>query len=471
MESRRSLKMLFVSNLYPPLVLGGYEQICHDVAEGLRLKGHDVHVLTSAFRTVQNCEPEKQTYRLLKLETNWNLADAATPWVGRHRLETEWNNSRTMRRVLARCRPDIVVFWNGSNLGRSLISAAERQVPVIYYVSDGWLAPALLAASTRRTRPVLRKMRNQLLRFAGMDIEEIDPEWLIFCSNSLRNDYENGHTQLGRASVIHHGVSTDWFLPTLRRLPAPNAIQPHRILFSGRICPEKGVATLIRAVARLHSLSGFEKSRLSILGIAQDKNYLQGVFNLVRQVGLEDAVDFLEPRPRRDIASVYAEHDLLVFPSEWAEPFSLTLLEAMAAGLPIVSTLTGGSTEILKPGANCVSFEPGNVDSLVHAMAWALRHPDEMAALAVTAREEVREGYTLDRQIALVETLCQQVWDHRKGSLHGGRRRDRTGNGPSRGQVQAITPSRHALPAGASRGLVPAIAPEARDESASRDPT
>jgi glycosyltransferase involved in cell wall biosynthesis len=87
----------------------------------------------------------------------------------------------------------------------------------------------------------------------------------------------------------------------------------------------------------------------------------------------------------------YGDADVCVFPSEWAEPFGIVPLEAMASGTPVVATGTGGSGEYLVDGDNCVLFQPGDVGGLaegVRALAGdpALRARLIAGGLATAAR-------------------------------------------------------------------------------------
>src|SRR5437762_996373 len=129
------MRILFISNLYPPYAIGGYEQACFDVTAGLRARGHEVHVLTSAFQRPANAPCEAGVYRRLKLQSNWDLPlPAKTPWTAPNPIALSWHNVRTARQELARIRPEIVMVWNGWNLGDPFLAAVERYRPVVYYL-------------------------------------------------------------------------------------------------------------------------------------------------------------------------------------------------------------------------------------------------------------------------------------------------------------------------------------------------
>jgi glycosyltransferase involved in cell wall biosynthesis len=78
---------------------------------------------------------------------------------------------------------------------------------------------------------------------------------------------------------------------------------------------------------------------------------------------------------RQQLRDHYCGADVVVFPSEWPEPFGLVPLEAMACGTPVVATGTGGSGEFLEDGVNCLLFTPGDPDALAKALSRLAEDP------------------------------------------------------------------------------------------------
>src|ERR1700730_16195156 len=132
------MRLLFVTNLYPPNTLGGYEEVCRDVADGLRRRGHDICVLTSTYGPKTSAAGDDGTLRLLNLQADWlSTAKPVSPTGLFTSIHADWHNAKTVRRVISRVRPEIVIFWNGSNLGRSILSTTEEAAhTVAYYLGD-----------------------------------------------------------------------------------------------------------------------------------------------------------------------------------------------------------------------------------------------------------------------------------------------------------------------------------------------
>ena len=417
------MRILFISNLYPPPSIGGYEQICHDVAQRLKARGHDVRVLTSAFGVHDSHSPGNRTqqgvYRLLKLRTRPGTTapegkNRRRPqWLAANRLALEWHNSRVVRQVVSATDPDAIMVWNGGNMGRTFLSAAEQARPTAtaYYLSDPWLAPVLAGQRAGSGVSPARRLYRLTLRAMGIPHSPVGTRHLVFCSRALQRQYERMGAEVSRAEVIYHGVASDLFFLRPQHIVTRSADEPFLLLYAGRIAPEKGVSTLVKALAALRALPGLQDqdARLALVGVFQSREYEAQLHTLIARLGLGSAVQFLPPVPRAEMPDLYARHDVLCFPSEWEEPFALTLLEAMAVGLPVVSTLCGGSAEVVRDGYNAVVFRAGHPRDLAERLAWVLTHPRQAAAIGRTASREVSQRYTLDCQTEAVEAYLHSM--------------------------------------------------------------
>lgn len=396
------MNLLFVSSLYPPLSIGGYEESCFDMVEALKRKGHSVHVLTSSFKSGEAPE-DKGVSRLLKVRANWGLPPiGATPWVEHRRLALELHNRRVAIGLLRAMAPDAVVIWNAGHLGQLLVLAINRRVPTFYRPADLWLEP-LLGPVRRpaRKQPAGTRCYHAALRMVVKFRNNIRSERLIFVSASLRRQYAAAGADVLASPVVHNGVSSDMF--PLQRQRILSGLRPHRLVYVGRISPEKGITTLMKGLAELRRQPSFLDTTASVFGVFQGDGYEDQLQRLIRELGLRDAVTFAGRRPREEIAAVYGDHDVLVFPSEWQEPFGRTLIEAMSTAIPVLSTLAGGPSEFVKDNENAVVFEAGNARDLSDKLAWMLSRPQITAEIGRRASSEVRRRFDLGAQARLFE--------------------------------------------------------------------
>jgi hypothetical protein len=133
------MRVLFVSNLYPPNVVGGYERLCFEVASAFAVRGHGVHVLTSGHGGGTAEYPGQTIRRTLRLLAGEAIYDpfpgdaAARGAVNRANLEA-------LRDALAEARPDAVFAWNLFFLDRSFLAALGGcGLPVYVMLTDNWL--------------------------------------------------------------------------------------------------------------------------------------------------------------------------------------------------------------------------------------------------------------------------------------------------------------------------------------------
>jgi glycosyltransferase involved in cell wall biosynthesis len=120
-------------------------------------------------------------------------------------------------------------------------------------------------------------------------------------------------------------------------------------------------------------------------------------------------VDFRGLVPHAEMPAVYQEHDVFVFPSIWEEPFGLTHLEAMASGLPVVSTANGGQGEFLVDDGNALTFLPEDVAGLARQLTRLLTDDDLYGRLAHAGRATAVEGFSFSRYVDELEALLAQA--------------------------------------------------------------
>src|SRR4051812_15364684 len=114
-----TLRVLVLSSLYPPQVLGGYERSCHDVMTRFTQRGHEVVVLTTDTR-LPGIEPGTEPNVRAQLKWYWRDHEIVRPRL-RERLSIERNNRRVLEQTLADVRPDVVSVWSMGALSLSLV--------------------------------------------------------------------------------------------------------------------------------------------------------------------------------------------------------------------------------------------------------------------------------------------------------------------------------------------------------------
>jgi glycosyltransferase involved in cell wall biosynthesis len=394
------MRILVVSNLYPPHYVGGYELRCRQITEALRRRGHSVQVLTSNHGLHQAggvpAPAEPGVDRSLRIHGFFGH-----PWLGIRALRgLEFHNNRALQNTVARFRPDVVHVWNLGGISKSICLTLERiGIPVVYDVSDHWIARSLaadvwldwwnrpnpsFAGRLQRTVWDLLGERARCSAVAPTDaVGRIRFPRLYFCSRALRELTAAKGYPVAHGEVIYCPVDIERFTGT----PVPASRPVRRLLYVGRFAEDKGVMTALRAMSAVRDrFSGelhlYGKGDADIT--AQLKTYVEAHRLPVH----------FHSATAAEMPAVYRAHDALLFTSEWEEPFALTPLEAMASGLPVIGTLTGGSRELLREGVNALTYAAGCAEELAARILELASQDEARARMAATGQAEVRERFS-----------------------------------------------------------------------------
>jgi glycogen(starch) synthase len=409
------VNILVVSNFYPPHVIGGYEHGCRDVVEALRRRGHRVRVLTSVYG-LGHASSEGEVHRWLSIDLSGQPASALA--YGLSLLRSEVRSGRALLRLIGESPPDVVYLWNLRYLPLSMGRLAQRLgLPVCYFVSDDWLAhwetvdrweQWTTQRSTHRAKRAFKRLVWGLgtwLRPAGR-AETLDLRHVQFASRYLKRACLESGKAVEESSVVHWGVDTRTFAyrgPT----GADGFTRAPRMLYAGQVVPNKGVITAIDACRLLVFAHGLAGVALTVAGGSVRPDYMEHLQTAVRERGLADRVRFTGRLDRAQMPALYQAHDILIFPSVWAEPFSIAVLEAMASGLAVVGTLTGGTAEVLRHGVNALTFPPGDSVSCARHIRELVDDPDAYERIRYEGRRTIEREFDLERMVDTIERMLQ----------------------------------------------------------------
>jgi glycosyltransferase involved in cell wall biosynthesis len=167
-------------------------------------------------------------------------------------------------------------------------------------------------------------------------------------------------------------------------------------LFVGRLVPEKGVATLLKA------WSGPEAPAVDLMVV--------GGGPLERQVAEAGGrVKFLGKKSRSEVDELMRSASLLLFPSEWYEPFGLVVIEAFANGLPVLAADVGAAKELIDQGCTGFLFPPGDSQSLARAVRYAFESLPALESMGRAAEQAYLLRYTPARNLKLLEGIYQDA--------------------------------------------------------------
>lgn len=209
---------------------------------------------------------------------------------------------------------------------------------------------------------------------------------LLIGSESFAEEVTEHHgTPADRFTVVGGATDTAAFSPT--RTPG-SLSNPPVLLFHGRVDRRKGVLDLLESTAAL--LAQGRALRLVVSGIGPD---VQAVTDRAAELGISGAVEQTGYVTHEDAPRTFAQADIFVSPTE-SEGFSNTILEAMAAGLPVVATEAVGVVDCVRDGENGLLVPVHDVPALTAAIARLLDDAPLREGLAKSALDEVRERWS-----------------------------------------------------------------------------
>jgi glycosyltransferase involved in cell wall biosynthesis len=250
---------------------------------------------------------------------------------------------------------------------------------------------------------------------------------IIGCSSHITNKIKQRFPQFAdRCRAVYNGVNTAEFTPATHRA---NPTTP-KLLFVGRVSPEKGVHVLLdafRAVAhqmpevRLELIGPIGALAFdAIVGISDDPvvvklaSFYQSDADYLTQLQARipverlDQVQFVGPLPHADLVDRYRQADILINPS-LSEAFGMSLVEAMATEVPTIGARVGGMTDIIADGETGLLVEPDQAAALAEAILQLLANPSLRRSMGIAGRQRVLDRFAWNRIVESLLTHYQQV--------------------------------------------------------------
>jgi glycosyltransferase involved in cell wall biosynthesis len=453
------MRILVVSNLYPPYYLGGYEIRCALVAEGLRQAGHNVRVLTSRYGL--DCRgpiaDEVNGLRIQRILGQYNLGPQdPVRWsyfltMVRPQLRDAYN----FLRVLDEFKPDLVNWWSVRGLTKAILPIPKmRGIPDIFCVEEPWIVEERTRSQLDERPPwvglwgkeakrwywhplflwLIERWKGRLLK-QGIDTAAIpfSPTQVCFVSEFLRDHFRAAGFDFPSTEVIYGGVPvTKFFYP--REKPMTNQ-QPARFLYAGQIDPERGLHTAIEALTFL-SQEGRSLATLTVVGEGHEPTYPREMREKVRNLGLSKKVVFLGKKTYEQMPEIYRRHDLLIAPSLRKEGLPLSMVEAMLSGCAVVCTGSGGAIEIAQL-ADLPLFPKGDALALSRILETLIDNPQALEQIARRGQNVALREFSSDRMMERLLNTFEKVFVEKQRRGHRGNR-----VGPDENSVRSITPLR-----------------------------
>lgn len=387
------MKIIVVHNFYQQP--GGEDEVFYSESELLEKHGHEVVEFIENNSAIRNMNP----FSVL-LDTFWSVSSGSK-----------------MSKLLSDFKPDLVHFHNTFPLiSPSAINAcAKRRVPVVVSLHN----PRLVC-------PAATLCRN------GWSCEECLKKlfpWPAIFHKCYRNSYLQ--SSVVAAMLIFHRliktwqkqvsiylVATEFYrkkfidagLPADKIVVKPYFVEDRGgkenkegdyVLFIGRLSPEKGILTLLKA---WQSLNGIP------LKIRGEGILLDQVIRIIEGHELGSTIEILKRLNKEQLYSLIKRARFLIIPSEgFYETFGLVILEAFSCGIPVIASRIGVMTEIVQDGKNGLHFNAGDENDLAQKIRFLWENSSQSERMGKEARKSYEEKYSSDRNYDLLKGVYDSL--------------------------------------------------------------
>ncbi len=392
-----SLRILVVTNLFPPQEHGGYGRTMWEFCQGLRSRGHALRILTADCPELERSldedleSLESLVERKLSLSGTWEGGVAVADEDPARIAGVSRRNTSLVLREVAGFQPDVCLLGNIDFLGWHVMHALlEKGVPVVH------------------------RLGNELPGYPPEATPD-DPRYVMAGNTEWVN---TGLQARGypcpRFEVVYPGSPLETYYRAF--LPDREVL---RIAYASIVTPYKGVHILVEALCRLSALG--VAFRCEIAGDCVDQGFVGKLKAHLRAHGLENAVSFIGYQNRQGLAALYARSNVLVFPSVFEEPFGKTQIEAMAAGLLVISSGTGGTREIVRDEENGILFISGDAGDLARKLQSVSADPERWERLAAQGQADAF-CFTTSGSVTKLEALFDSLLNQKKEGVYGSAR-------------------------------------------------
>ncbi|TPW70824.1 glycosyltransferase [Schumannella sp. 10F1B-5-1] len=377
--ARRPLRVIVGADTFPPDI-NGSATFARQLAAGLKRRGHDVHVFAPSPDNGWGLRQEEHGGVTLPVHRLLSWRWFPHPWL---RFALPWRVLANARRVIAEVQPDVVHFQSHIVVGRGLAPAAREKG--IRLVGTNHTMPENITQHVHfLPPPMLRWLVRLQWASAGKWFGLADA---VTAPTQRSADYFDKHTGLHDTVAISNGIALSKYTADL----GPR--DENLIVFLGRLDDEKKIDELVKAVAKLDPALD---AKAVIMGDGDQKAKLAA---LIQELGLQDRVRLAGKVSYDELRATLTRAKVFAMPSV-AELQSITTLEAMASGQPIVAANAMALPHLVDEGVNGYLFEPGDIDGFAARLTDVLTAPEEKlramreASLRLSAVHDVE--HTLD---------------------------------------------------------------------------
>jgi len=404
------MRILILSDLYPPYYKGGHEIRCKEVSEGLSKKGHKVFVLTSRYG-LTNKNINNNIFRLLYYLSTDNIKRYNKRYIQIKTAILGRVNYFITRKVIKYIRIDLVYVGQLTGVSIFPIKAIQnKNIPIVYHQGNYFFIDLVRYCILERNK-IKKIYRKFIFGFDGKD--KFDFSYIIVVSNAVKQRYvEAGFPEDNISIIPPRGISLE--LACNKGKKALNIVRKQlKLLYVGRITEEKGIHIAIESVGYLINILGTRELTLNIIG-SGDREYIKKLNKLIKNLKLNEYIRFKGQIHYKLIIKEYDNNDVLLVPSVREEAFGLIILEAMSRGIPVIASNIGGIPEIIEDGRTGILVPPRNPIKMAKAIKKLIEDPSLYEQISINGINEVKEKYTNEKVINQIDNYINNLFKQSK---------------------------------------------------------
>ncbi len=298
-------------------------------------------------------------------------------------------------------RPDIICLSNILLAGLARAIKQRLGVPVVCLLQDedGFL-DGLVSPYSQQAWQIISERAGDIDAFIGVS---------KYYTQTIQQRLRLGPD---RTHVVYTGISLDGYESHVARPEVPT------IGYLSRMCSEKGLDTLVEAFLKLKKNEKLREAKLRIAGGkgSDDEAFLKKIRQKLRSRGVIDDVEFLPDFDRDARIAFLRNLSVLSVPEKQPVAYGLYVLEALAAGVPVVEPASGVFPELLEITGGGLLCEPNNVEALADALGSLLLDPAKAQRLGEQGRAAVSEKFNIEQtagqMVRIYGQIAQKCKDH-----------------------------------------------------------
>jgi len=362
-------RVLMIGWEYPPFVAGGLGIACEGLVHGLRDLGADIVLLLPGRRAPRAprrrapfAAPAGRGLRIVAIGTPLRPYEETGGLYGEQLLDEVSRLASVARIVAAEERFDVIHAHDWMTFPAAVAARDASGRPFVAHVHATEYARSAGGAGD----PVVSRLEGEGVRRADRVICVSG-----FTAGNVRRRYRVPES---RIRIVHNAIDGG---PAIERTAPP---APPLVLFVGRLTRQKGPGRFLEAARRV--LEGMPEARFAIAGTGERLPWLR---RRAGELGLAGKVSFLGFVPPERLPGLYRRASVYVLPSV-AEPFGLTVLEAMRQGVPTIAAKNAGVHEVVH---SAIPVDAADVEELARQILLVLASPSLQSELSRRGRAEV----------------------------------------------------------------------------------